>query len=188
MNLWWFYTRNDTCSFNQMRERSSIPFGWSEIGDIQKYIKNKANWERQFKTFIQVKGDLAYVNDNSWYLNYRDLNMVPGLLWQILQIKKDDLIICIESGSAQTMGKPKISGIGQVTTDAILSYRYNPAFSYAHSVCEGIQWKSMDHLHKSLPIQLPKQDFFILYKDDEQINQAQILIHELNDEVVTRLA
>jgi len=188
MNLWWFYTRADTCSFTQMQERSSIPFGWSETGDIQKYIRNKPNWERQFKTFIQVKGDLAYVNDNSWHLNDRNLDMVPELFWKLIQIKKDDLIICIESGSAQTMGKPWISGIGQVIRDASLSYHYNPAYTNAHSVCEGIEWKSMGHLHKNYPIELPKQDFFILYEDKEQIKQAHDLLLELSKVEVARQA
>lgn len=182
MNLWWLYTRHDTCGFSEIEQRSCIPFSWSEIGNIGKYVKDKPNWERQFKTYVQIKGDLAYSNDANWQLENRDFDRVPELFWKFLHIKAGDIIVCIESGSQKTLGKPVERGIGLVTQDGFASYDYKDQFSYAHSVCKNTRWFSLEHWSKSLALEMPKQSFFILSQDNSQMALAQDIIDEMTSE------
>lgn len=180
MNLWWLYTRHDVCNIAEVSSRSTIPFGWSEIGDISRYVKDRPNWERQFKAFIQVKGDLAYARDNSWLLDNRSKDKVPNLFWQFLQIKAGDIVVCIESGSQRTMGKPVIAGLGEVSKNAIDSYNFDNGYHFSHSVCSNTRWTNLKNWNKVQPIQMPDNDFFILCQDNSYLKQAQDMLIELN--------
>lgn len=187
MNLWWYYTQYTNCSFSEIQKRSSVPFGWSEIGALDRYVKDKPNWERQFKTFVQVKGDIAFNGNTAWQTNYRQTDRVPDLFWQMLQIKKDDLIICIESGNSVTMGKPFIAGISQATVDGIKSYQFDDKFKNSHNVCSGLLWSSWN-LNTPQDFPMPKEDFLILKQDNSLVRQAHDVWLQLNEQLIKTTA
>jgi hypothetical protein len=176
-NLWWFHTSAERCSFSELKRRKALAFGWSEFGDISRIIKDKPGWERQFKTYIQVKGDVVYHGDSKWRDGDRNFDQVPSIFWQLLEIKQDDLVAVIESGNQLTYGRPVVRGVGQFKQDAIKSYNFDENAKHGHSVGENIQWLDWDAAHMG-ELQPPKGTFRVICQNNDGLELALQALHQ----------
>jgi|GEM_PF-1560515 len=171
MNLWWLYLPSDTCSFTEITRRQCVAIGWSELGPLDKYIKDKPNWERQFKSYIQVKGDLAYSTTPRWKEKDREFDQIPDIFWRMLQINRGDLIVAVESGSELTLGRTVIRGIGRASQDALTSYEYEAGNHHAHTVCPDTRWFAWDRF-KMGELHMPTHSFRTLCIENNQLETA----------------
>lgn len=171
MKLWWLNTPYGKCSLRELKMRSAVCLGWTELGPLNRYVKDKPGWERQFKTFVQIKGDIAYRSSEKWKNSQREFDQVPNVFWQLLSIKKDDLIITLETGNPYTRGTPIISAIGQAGSDALKSYQFNDSFTYGHSVCDDTNWLEWDSMRYN-DFSLPANSFLGLTIDEFQLDYA----------------
>ena len=139
MNLFWLLLPSDMCSFDELQKRQCVAIGWPEIGTLEKYIRVGTNWERRFKSYVQLRGDLAYGRNPSWKKSGREFDQIPHIFWQLLAIEQGDMIVAVESGKEITYGRPVIRGVGQITKNALGTYCYEKQHRYAHAVCPDTQ-------------------------------------------------
>ncbi|EAR10293.1 hypothetical protein MED297_13757 [Reinekea sp. MED297] len=162
-------TSSSQCSYEELKRRQCLALSWSELDDLSKYVRDKPGWERQFKTFVQLRGNIAYVNDRRWGPQQQDLSTgVPDVFWRWLHIRKGDLIALMETGSQITLGQIEVLGIARVHTDAFSTYRYDSQYHHAHQVLGGLKWVDWDIKHFG---ELPKPEgsFNALTIDNSQI-------------------
>jgi len=169
MHLYWLMLSAESCSFNEISRRQCIAIGWPELGSLEKYVRDRPDWERRFKSYLQIRGDVAYTNSRQWQASERDFDQVPSIFWRMLQIKKGDLVLAVESGNELTLGRPTIRGVCRASADAINSYAYDDAYHHAHRVCPDTKWVAWDRLSMGEP-SFPKQNFRTLCQDDSQID------------------
>ncbi|WP_189610777.1 hypothetical protein [Saccharospirillum salsuginis] len=171
MNLWWLVTSSVYCSYSELKQRRCLALGWREIGDLERYIKEKKGWERQFKTFVQLKGNIAYPRDKRWTEEDSALTGVPTIFWNLLQIREGDYVAVIETGNQLTLGSIEVRGVGRVTQDAMRSYHFNEEFHHAHEVCAGLEWKDWDLAHYG-ELDKPSRSFKALLQDNDQLDKV----------------
>ncbi|MEX0624373.1 hypothetical protein [Saccharospirillum sp.] len=173
MNLWWLITSSVHCSYDELKRRHCVALGWAEIGSLQKYLKDKPGWERQFKTLVQVRGNLAYARDKRWTETASSLSGVPSLLWSLLQIRAGDFVVVMESGNQLTLGRLEVRGITRITEDGMGSYSFEEGVHHAHQISKGLNWIDWDRAHfGELP--MPTQSFFSLLQDNDQLETIQL--------------
>jgi hypothetical protein len=183
MNLWWLITSSGQCRYSEIKQRGCIPLGWKELGSVDKYVKDKPGWERQFKTFIQLRGNIAYQRDKTWTAEAQNMSTgVPNIFWQWLHIKQGDYVAVMETGSQLTLGNIEVMGVAEVTQDALTSYQFNEQFHHAHQVCSGLEWLDWNRA-KLGELQKPKKSFKALGVDNEQLDVVieaveQMALHE----------
>jgi len=171
MNLWWLVVSKTTCGYDELKSRGCIPLGWSEIGSLAKYVKDKPGWERQFKTFVQLRGNIAYQHNKSWLNGDGALDGVPKLFWEYLHIKKDDYIAVMETGNQLTLGNIEVRGIAKVTIDSMKSYGFNENYHHSHQVCSGLEWRDWQ-VAKFGVIQKPSESFKALKINNDQMKNV----------------
>lgn len=176
-NLWWFHTSADRCSFNELQRRKALAFGWTELGDISRILKDKPGWERQFKTYLQVKGDMVFHGDNKWRDGDRNLDSVPSIVWQFFQIQQGDLVAVIETGNQLTLGRPEVRGIGQIQQNAMTSYRFESDQNHGHCIGGSVNWMEWDSAHMG-ELPLPKTSFRVICQDNEGLEIAENAIRQ----------
>lgn len=182
MNLWWMMTSSSQCSYDELKKRKCLTLGWPELEDLNKYVRDKPNWERQFKTFVQLKGNLAYANSRKWGAAEQDLNSgVPDVFWRWLQIKKGDCIVVMETGSQMTLGQIEVRGVAQITQDAMATYRYDGAYHHAHEICHGLTWVDWDIAHFG-ELAKPMNSFNALTIDN---SQTDVVLDALNAQEIS---
>lgn len=169
MNLWWLITSSVNCSYSELRQRHCLALGWREIGSLERYLRDSPGWERQFKTFVQLKGNIAYSRDKSWTDDDSALTGVPTLFWNFMHIQKGDFVALMETGSQLTLGRIEVRGIAQVTQNAMQSYHFNEQYHHAHEVCGGLQWVDWDIAHFG-ELERPHQSFKALLQDNDQLD------------------
>ncbi|MGH1439532.1 MAG: hypothetical protein ACRBBR_05425 [Cellvibrionaceae bacterium] len=171
MDMYWLLLNTNACSFAEIQKRQCIAIAWPELGTLEKYIREKPDWERQFKGYLQIRGDLAYGRESSWMNVDRHFDQVPDIFWQLLKIKKGDIVVAVESGNELTFGRPVIRGIARINHDAIHHYQYNEKYHHAHSVCPKTTWFPWDNFTMG-ELQMPHTNFRALLADNEQIHQV----------------
>ncbi|MCI5164181.1 MAG: hypothetical protein D3917_19635 [Candidatus Electrothrix sp. AX5] len=82
-------------------------------------------------TTIQIIGDTTYKGE-SWWNNDRNGNRTPKVMWNLLNIRSEDLIVAIEG--------TKVKGICEIEQDAIETYIYQPKYEYAQTVGFPVEW------------------------------------------------
>ncbi|WP_394170928.1 hypothetical protein [Saccharospirillum alexandrii] len=173
MNLWWLITSSVHCSYDELKRRQCVALGWAEIGSLEKYLKDKPGWERQFKTLVQVRGNLAYARDKRWTETASALSGVPSLLWSLLQMRAGDFVVVMESGNQLTLGRLEVRGITQLTEDGMTSYSFEEGVHHAHQISKGLTWVDWDRAHLG-ELEMPKQSFFSLLQDNEQLETVKL--------------
>lgn len=172
MDLWWLVVPSAHCSYDELKRRGCIALGWPEIGDLSRYLKDKPGWERQFKTFVQLRGNLAYQGQRHWTEDARSLDGVPALFWRLLGIDEGDYIVLMEAGSQLSLGRTEVRGFARIHRDALASYRYEADYHHAHQVCGGLQWLDWDLAHfGELP--RPEQSFRALVCDNTALETVE---------------
>lgn len=170
MNLWWMFTSSSQCSYEELKKRQCLALGWPELDDLSKYVRDKPNWERQFKTFVQLKGNVAYNQDKSWDQKKQCLKEgVPAIFWRWLNIRKGDLIAVMETGSQMTFGQIEVRGIAQATQDGMASYNFDDSFHHAHQISSGLNWVDWDIAHHG-ELPKPEKSFNVLTIDNTHRN------------------
>ena len=173
MNLWWLFTSNYRCSYDEIKARKCIAIGWPELESLSRYIKDKPGWERQFKTFVQLRGNLAYTTDKNWLKGDDALSTgVPNIFWNLIHIKKGDFVVVMESGNQLTLGNVEIRGIAEVTQNAITSYKYDKNYHHAHQVCDGLNWQDWNTA-KFSELDKPQTSFKSILMDDDQLARVE---------------
>ncbi len=173
MTLWWLVTSNSECSYEELKRRECIALRWRELESIQRYIKPGNNWERRFKTFIQLRGNIAYSRGKHWNKQAQDMdNGVPSIFWKFLHIQQGDYIVAMESGSQLTLGQLEVQGFAQVTQDSMSSYQFNEDFHHSHEVCHGLHWYDWSIPHFG-ELQKPLTSFMAIHRDNDQLGAVQ---------------
>jgi hypothetical protein len=172
MNLWWLITSGVHCSYDELKRRQCVALGWAEIGSLEKYLKDKPGWERQFKTLVQVRGNIAYARDKRWTESASALTGVPSLLWSLLQMREGDFVVVMESGNQLTLGRLEVRGITRITRDGMASYEFVENAHHAHQISEGLTWVDWDRAHNG-ELEMPTHSFFSLSQDNSQLDAVQ---------------
>ncbi|AJQ97331.1 hypothetical protein [Gynuella sunshinyii] len=167
MKLWWLMTHRPECSYAQLKQRGCLAIYWKDLGSLERYIRVRNGWERQLKTYIQVKGDVVFGQNPKWRKDYRELDQVPQAFMNFLSIKAGDLVIALEAGAATQLGRTEAFGVAEVTQDTLNSYRYDDRFDYAHCGSHGLIWHDWDRIHFGEP-KLPKKPFISVTEDNGQ--------------------
>lgn len=171
MKLWWLNLQADVCPFNDFAKRQSISIGWPELETLEKQINSKSYSERRFKSYIQIKGDIAYARNPKWKGGERSFDNVPHVFTQLLSIEKGDLIIALELGNEKNFGRPAIRGIAQASQDAFGTYSYDKAHHHAHTVCPGTVWTPWQRSTMG-ELRLPNISFNALCVENSQLDDA----------------
>lgn len=172
MKLWWFLSSSSKCRYLELKDRGCLALGWPELGSLTKYVRDKPGWERQFKTFVQLKGNIAYANDKVWQKEGHNLMTgVPDIFWRFLHIKEGDLVVVMETGSQLTLGQIEVMGIARVTKNAMVSYLYNDQYHHAHQICDGLVWRDWNRA-KFGELEKPKASFNTFTDDNSQIDRV----------------
>lgn len=169
MALWWFITSNARCSYEELKRRRCLALGWRDIGSLQHYIKDDPRWERQFKTRLQLKGNLAYSKDKSWIDHGAT---VPDLFWQLINIQPGDFIVLLEAGSQLTLGKTEVFGIAQAPHRAIEHYHYDERYDHAHQIYTDLEWIDWQRARFG-ELEMPRVSFKSMLRDDSQLPSVQ---------------
>ena len=165
MKLWWLMIHRPDCSYEQLKQRSCLAMRWKELGSLDRHIRQRPGWERQLKTYIQVKGDVVFNHNPQWRKDYRDMDQVPQAFINFLSVKAGDLIIALEAGAATQLGRTEAFGVAEATDDAVSSYQYDDNHAYAHSASHGLVWHNWDRIHFGEP-KLPKKMFISITEDE----------------------
>jgi hypothetical protein len=138
MKVWWLAIDKNGkhCSYLELKHRKVIAQGWSALGDLTSlktfyFGSNK----KGFKETIQLLGDTTYKGKH-WFDKNRKLNKCPSVMWNMMDIKKGDLIIGIEGTT--------IKGICEISVDGIKSYNYDDRYEYAQTIGKFVEWIDWD--------------------------------------------
>lgn len=181
MAMWWFITSNARCSYEELKRRRCLALGWRELGNLAGYIRDDPKWERQFKTRIQLKGNLAYPHDRQWIEQDHAMTAVPELFWRFLNLPQHDYIVLLEAGSQMTLGKTEVFAMARLHKPAIESYRYDENYDHAHQIYDDLTWVDWDRARFG-ELELPRVSFKSMLQDDAQLEQVQRAWQEAQDE------
>jgi len=127
MKTWWLAVDKNGghSSYTEFKHRKIVAQGWSKLGNLDLLKKCLPNNKREFFKIIQLLGDVAY-KSASWWLN-KDKNATrcPTVMWNLMKVKKGDLIVAIEGAT--------VKGICEMTADGVESYRYDNSYEYAQT-------------------------------------------------------
>ena len=132
MNTWWSALDTDHTSYEEIKHRKVIAQGWSAIGSLTSLVPLLSTDWNGFSKVIQILGDTAYGNKDWWKNIDRNENRAPTVMWNLLSIKKGDLIVAIKGID--------VKGICQAGADGINSYQHQPAYEYAQTVSFPVKW------------------------------------------------
>ncbi|WLD58625.1 hypothetical protein NFC81_02235 [Salinispirillum sp. LH 10-3-1] len=169
MALWWCITSNSRCSYEELKRRRCLALGWRDLGSLQRYIKDDPRWERQFKTRVQLKGNLAYAKDQQWVDHGAS---VPELFWRFINMPAGDYIVLLEAGSQLTLGKTEVFGIARTPDRAIGCYQYDDQFDHAHQIHADLEWVDW-HRARFGELNLPRVSFKSLLQDDTELPKVE---------------
>lgn len=147
MDIWWLALDLNHTSYEEVKHRKVIAQGWPEIGDLRTLysIAKEPTNEQLFKSVIHELARLHY-GDGA-----RNVERAPDPMWNLSQVRQDDLIVGIEG--------TKVRGICQAGKDAITSYRFDDSkfYNYAQTVCAPVKWRDWDSAKMGEPPRAPGQ-------------------------------
>jgi hypothetical protein len=144
-NVWWCSIDTKYSSYLELKYRKVIAQGWPGLGDLSRYFSQFPDWKKNWKGFCQVIQNLGDVYYDDWRnktAKHRQPHSAPTVIWNLLSIKKCDLIVAREGTT--------VKGICQIEQNGWESYRYdnpdvwNEAFTYAQTVGFPVNWVDWD--------------------------------------------
>ena len=182
MNLWWMITSSSNCPYDQLKQRQCVALGWRELESLKRYIKPGNNWERRFKTFVQLRGNVAYSKDRRWDEQTQSMTTgVPQVFWDLLQIKQNDFIVVMETGSQMTLGRIEIRGFAKIAQDAQTSYDFKANLHHAHEACHGSIWRDWPTARFG-ELARPAKSFIAIHQDNDQLATVEKVWQQLASE------
>ena len=133
MKTWWLAIdiNGKHSSYLELKHRKIVAQGWSALGNLDLLKKCLPNNKREFFQIIQLLGDVAY--EGSWWSGYdRNARRCPSVMWNLMNVKKGDLIIAIEGIT--------VKGICEMPIDGVESYRYDDSYEYAQTIGFPVKW------------------------------------------------
>jgi hypothetical protein len=135
-NVWWCAIDTKYCSYLELKHRHVIAQGWPYLGDLSTLAHQFSYWRRNkddFCKIIQLLGDASYEGKDWWNVD-RQQGRAPTVIWNLMNIEKNDLVVGIEGRT--------VKGICQIKPKAAESYRHDApeVFDYANTVGFPVQW------------------------------------------------
>jgi 5-methylcytosine-specific restriction protein A len=137
--VWWLAidTKEDHCSYEQLKERKVVAQGWPALGDLSRLTGLASNGlEDQFKDELRGLYDEASPGDQR-----RD--NVLDVFWRLFHLQPNDLVVGIEGYT--------VRGICQVSKYGYESYRFQPDYHFAHSFGFPVDWHDWDDASATAP-------------------------------------
>jgi len=126
MKTWWLAIDKRYTSYEELKYRKVIAQGWPKLGDLSTLIPLvQKDREDMYRKVIDALNEAQYGQADSG---------VARIMLNLLNLKKDDLIVGIEG--------TKVRGICQLERNAIDSYRFDSpdAFHYTQTVGFPVKW------------------------------------------------
>ena len=136
MNTWWCAIDTTWCTYRELRRRGVVAQGWPCFGDLRTLLRFVPTHPNSFKLAVQQIGDVAYGGQDHWDKQDRKLNRAPAVFWNLLNLRRGDLLVGIEGRT--------VCGVCQLPSDARFSYEYDRRFHYAQTVgpVEWVDWSA----------------------------------------------
>lgn len=148
MNVWWLAINAKTTSYLELKHRKVVAQGWPGTGDLTALCRFIPNHRNYFDTAVQMFGDVAY-RQHHWWHRDRVESRTPTVLWNLLNLRRGDLLVGIEGTT--------VRGICEMPADGCDSYRYDGAYDYAHTVGHPVEWTDWDPQQLGPPPTAPNQ-------------------------------
>ncbi len=139
MKTWWLGIDTKYCSYVELKYRKIVAQGWGDLGSLVSLKQFFPHNQNDFFHVIQLLGDVAYKDANHWFNTDkadRNPTRCPTVMWNLMDVKKGDLIVGIEG----TM----VMGICKMPSDGIASYRYDGEYDYAQTIGFPVEWIDWD--------------------------------------------
>ncbi len=134
MKTWWLaIDKNDkNSSYLELKHKKIVAQGWSALGNLDLLRKCVPNNKKEFFSIIQLLGDVAYKSKGWWLHKDKKATRCPTVMWNLMNVKKGDLIVGIEG--------TQVMGICEMPVDGVESYRYDSGYEYAHTIGFPVKW------------------------------------------------
>lgn len=146
MHTWWCALKTKHTSYVEVKRRKVIAQGWSALGNLVSLLPLVPDHRAQFAPRIQSLGDVGYDQEPArppgrewWKSKDRKKHRTPRVMWNLLNLRKGDLVVAIEGTT--------VKGICQILQDGVTSYKYagpGDVYEYAQTVGFPVAWVDWD--------------------------------------------
>jgi hypothetical protein len=134
MSTWWCALDKEYCSYNELKRRKVVAQGWPEIEDLSLLFHFIPKNKKYFLQVVNLLAEVIYKNLKPKERKDKALRGAAPVLWNLLNLKKGDLIVGIEGTI--------VKGICELKTDALGSYKYDSKYKegYAQTIGFPVRW------------------------------------------------
>ena len=165
--VWWLAidSNNGHSSYQELKKRKVVAQGWPKFGDLSKQLVFKYQMDKP-QTYEDIKniGDKVYKGANHWEKD-RLPSGTPRVFWNLLNLKKGDLVVAIEGTT--------VRGVCELKQHGVDGYSFNPNYNYAHGFGGDIDWINWEEKNFGEPPTSPRLSVKGISKLS---NQAQYVI------------
>ncbi|MFA0117076.1 hypothetical protein AB4392_05270 [Vibrio breoganii] len=149
--VWWLAIDSNRghCSFQELKERKVVAQGWPKFGDLSKQMDFKYQMDKS-QTYEDITniGDRAYKGTEHWNKD-RLPSGAPRVFWNLLNLRKGDLVVAIEG--------TKVRGLCELKHHGVDGYIFDPNYNYAHGFGGIVDWFGWDEEKLGEPPTPPRQ-------------------------------
>lgn len=129
MNTYWLAIDTKYTSYLELKHRKVIAQGWPDLGDLT--LLSKLVKTNNRKEFIAIVETLEIIS-------YGDKSHAATVMWNLLNMKRGDLIVGIEGTT--------VKGICQLNKNGDESYKYlfPHVYNYAQTIGFSVEWEDWD--------------------------------------------
>ena len=117
--VWWLAidSNNGHSSYQELKERKVVAQGWSELGDLSEQLDFQYQMDRaQTDEDIKNIGDKVYKRSGRWGKD-RLPSGTPRVFWNLLTLRKRDLVVAIEGTTVRGICELKHHGVDGYSFD-----------------------------------------------------------------------
>lgn len=142
-------TNHQHSSYNEFKKRQCVAQGWSKLGDLSKLniFKYQADKDTIMNEIVKL-GDQAYQGNKRWQKD-RQLTGTPKVFWNLIGLRKGDLIIALEG--------TKVCGICELPIHGVDGYHFDDRNNYAHEFGGKVDWIDWNESELGKPPTAPNQ-------------------------------
>ena len=165
--VWWLAidSNNGHSSYQELKKRKVVAQGWPKFGDLSEQLVFQYQMDKS-QTYEDIKniGDKAYKGEDHWEKN-RLPSGTPRVFWNLLNLRKGDLVVGIEGTT--------IRGICELKQHGVDGYTFDTSYNYAHGFGGDVDWIDWEENVFSEPPTSPRLSVKGISKLS---NQAQFVI------------
>lgn len=141
-NVYWLAVAASTeeVSYEELKYRMVVAQGWPALS-VESLIPFVIDGDRAaFDSIFTALYKRVYPTDQE---------RAARIMWDLLSLKQGDIIVAIEGR--------KVSGITELTTDSVSSYRHDKFHQYANSISYGVNWRDWETVSPDFVPTAPSQ-------------------------------